>query len=174
VKCFVNVRIDKIYYFRDCRWCHICPLLSEFRSDGWRTCWLLLKHIMTWWRLGWVDSFLPEGRLFDSCSSRHVGPWASPLPAVACALRRETPIQYSCCNRERLWVVEDLKGHYRNGRNEWMTTFIQQLEYWITRPNILLPWSFHVKSTSKISNFHHTPLDFSEIFIHKLHAKLGI
>ena len=30
------------------------------------------------------------------------GPWASPLPAVACALRRETPIQYPCCSRERL------------------------------------------------------------------------
>src|SRR6218665_3257921 len=29
-------------------------------------------------------------------------PWASPLPAVACALRRETPIQYPCCSRERL------------------------------------------------------------------------
>jgi len=48
------------------------------------------------------------------------GPWASPLPAVACALRRETLIQYPCCSRERLWVVEDLKGRYRNGRNEWM------------------------------------------------------
>ena len=30
------------------------------------------------------------------------GPWASPLPAVACALRRETPIQYPCCSRECL------------------------------------------------------------------------
>ena len=30
------------------------------------------------------------------------GPWASPLPAVACALRRETPIQHPCCSRERL------------------------------------------------------------------------
>src|SRR6218665_2984980 len=28
--------------------------------------------------------------------------WASPLPAVACALRRETPIQYPCCSLERL------------------------------------------------------------------------
>jgi len=46
------------------------------------------------------------------------GPWASPLPAVACALRRETPIQYPCCGRERLLVVEDLKGCYRNGQNE--------------------------------------------------------
>src|SRR6218665_3116231 len=44
------------------------------------------------------------------------GPWTSPLPAVACALRRETPIQYSCCSRERLCVVEDLKGRYRNSR----------------------------------------------------------
>ena len=30
------------------------------------------------------------------------GPWASPLPAVACALRREIPIQYPCCSREHL------------------------------------------------------------------------
>src|SRR6218665_4007152 len=30
------------------------------------------------------------------------GPWTSPLPAVACALRRETPIQYPCYSRERL------------------------------------------------------------------------
>ena len=48
------------------------------------------------------------------------GPWVSPLPAVACALRHETPIQYPCCSRERLWVVEDLEGRYWNGRNEWM------------------------------------------------------
>ena len=27
----------------------------------------------TWWRLGWVDSFQPEGRGFDSRSSRQVG-----------------------------------------------------------------------------------------------------
>ena len=25
--------------------------------------------------------------------------------------------------RERLWVVEDLKGRYRNGRNEWMNEY---------------------------------------------------
>ena len=31
-----------------------------------------------------------------------LGPWASPLPADACALRRETPIQYPCCSRKRL------------------------------------------------------------------------
>ena len=77
----------------------------------------------TGWRLGWVDYFQPEGRGFDSCSSRHVGTFAqgpyvtaraSPLTTVACALRRETPIQYPCCSRERLWVVEDLKGRYRN------------------------------------------------------------
>ena len=30
------------------------------------------------------------------------GPWESPLPTVACALRRETPMQYPCCSRERL------------------------------------------------------------------------
>ena len=44
-------------------------------------------------------------------------------PLVACALRRETPIQYPCCSRERPWVVEDLKGRYRNGRNEYKQAF---------------------------------------------------
>jgi len=28
----------------------------------------------------------------------------------------------SVLSRERLWVVENLKGRYRNGRNEWMNT----------------------------------------------------
>ena len=28
------------------------------------------------------------------------GPWASPLLTVACALQRETPIQYPCCSRD--------------------------------------------------------------------------
>jgi len=32
-------------------------------------------------------------------------------------------------------------------------------------------WSFQVKSTRGV---HHTPLDFHEIFIQELHAKLGI
>ena len=38
------------------------------------------------------------------------GPWASPLLTVACALRRETPIQYPCCSLERLCEVVDLRG----------------------------------------------------------------
>ena len=38
-------------------------------------------------------TFNREGRGFNSRSSRHIGePWASPLPAVVRALRRETPI----------------------------------------------------------------------------------
>jgi len=59
----------------------------------------------------------PEGHGFDSCSSRHLG---QVLYLVSCALRRETPIQYLCCSRERLWVVVDLKRRYRHGQNEWM------------------------------------------------------
>ena len=41
---------------------------------------------------------------------------------ILSTLRRETPIQYPCCSRERHWVglVQDLKGRYRNGQNEWM------------------------------------------------------
>ena len=54
----------------------------------------------TWWRLGCDDDFQPEGRGFDSRSGRHVG--TSPIPTIACALWRETPIQYPCCSRERL------------------------------------------------------------------------
>ena len=30
------------------------------------------SHRGTWWRLGWADDFQPEGRAFDSRSSRHV------------------------------------------------------------------------------------------------------
>ena len=30
-------------------------------------------YVGTWWRIGWVDSFQPEGRGFDSRSRRHVG-----------------------------------------------------------------------------------------------------
>jgi len=46
------------------------------------------------------------------------------LDGHVCALQHETPIQYPCCSRERLWVVADLKGRYRNGwmnerMNEW-------------------------------------------------------
>jgi len=32
-----------------------------------------MSPLGTWWRLGWVDYFQPEGRGFDSRSSRHVG-----------------------------------------------------------------------------------------------------
>ena len=31
------------------------------------------RGLWTWWRIGWVDDFQPEGRGFDSRSSRHVG-----------------------------------------------------------------------------------------------------
>ena len=55
------------------------------------------------------------------------GPWASPLPRVARALRRETLKQYPCCSRERLWVVEDLKGRYRNGRNKSMNEWMNEI-----------------------------------------------
>jgi len=54
-------------------------------------------------RLGWDDDFQPEGRGSTPALAATYGPWASPFPAVACALRRETPIQYPCRSRERLW-----------------------------------------------------------------------
>ena len=84
---------------------------------------LYSSTIIQSWRDGiLVESITFNRRVVGSTPGLafRVGPWARPLPAVACALRRETPIQYPCCSRERLWVVEDLKGRYRNGRNEWM------------------------------------------------------
>src|SRR6218665_4001889 len=71
-----------------------------------------------------VDSITFNRRVVGSTPSLAVtsGPWASPLPTDACALRRETPIQYPCCSREYLWVVEDLKRCYRNGQNEYEGT----------------------------------------------------
>jgi len=85
-----------------------------------------VEHVVVWLGHGGalVESIAFNRRVVGSTPALAAmqGPWASPLPAVACALRRETPIQYPCCSRERLWVVEDLKGLYRNGRNEWMCT----------------------------------------------------
>ena len=66
------------------------------------------------------------------------GPWASPLLTVACVLRWETPIQYPCCSRERLWVVVDLKGRYRNRQNEWMKVGLEATALQ------LHPWEFHI------------------------------
>ena len=71
-----------------------------------------------WWHIGWVYDFQPGGRGFDSCSSHHVGTLGKSFTfSCLCA---STPILYSCCSRERLWVVVDLKGRYRNGQSEWM------------------------------------------------------
>ena len=51
-----------------------------------------------------VESMTLNRRVVDSTPALAAtyGPWASPLLTVACALRRETPIQYPCCSRERL------------------------------------------------------------------------
>src|SRR6218665_2059376 len=50
-----------------------------------------------------VESITLNRRVVGSTPALAVtlGPWASPLPTVACALRRETPIQCPCCSRER-------------------------------------------------------------------------
>ena len=77
----------------------------------------------TWWRIGWFDDFHPDGRGFDSRSSRHVGTLGKSFTRsclCSSAWNSDRPIQYPWCSRERLWVVEDLKGRYRNGQNEWM------------------------------------------------------
>ena len=46
-------------------------LLSKCRSA--QTLILLVMQCGTWWRIGWGGDFQPDGRGFDSRSSRHVG-----------------------------------------------------------------------------------------------------
>ena len=64
----------------------------------------------TWWRLVGCGGALVETMTFNRrvvgsnpALAATWGPWASPLPAVACALWHETPIQYPCCRREQ-WM----------------------------------------------------------------------
>jgi len=71
-----------------------------------------------------VETMTFNRRVVDSTPAPMPRRDLGPLSAVARALRRETPIQYLCCSRECLWVVEDLKGRYRNGRNEWMNEWM--------------------------------------------------
>ena len=49
-----------------------------------------------------VETMTFVRRVVGSTPTLAATPWASPLPAVACELRRETPIQYPRCSRERL------------------------------------------------------------------------
>jgi len=79
----------------------------------------------TWWRIGWVNSFQPEppeGRGFDSRSSRHVGTLGKSL--TRSCLWRFGVYQCICVSvlcRGRFWVVVDLKRRCRNSLNEFHT-----------------------------------------------------
>ena len=74
----------------------------------------------TWWRLGWDGDFQPEGRGFDSRSSRHVGTLGKSFTCSCLCASAWNSDTVSLLSRERLWVVDELKGRYRNARNEWM------------------------------------------------------
>src|SRR6218665_34714 len=71
-------------------------------SLGYLLQWHLLKDLGHGDAL--VEAITLNRRVVGSTSalSAMQGPWASPLPAVAYAVRSETPIQYPCCSRERL------------------------------------------------------------------------
>jgi len=75
----------------------------------------------TWWRLIWVDDFQPEGRGLDSRSSRHMGTLDQSFTYSCLCASAWNSDTVSCCSRESLWVVVDLKGCYKNGQNEWMS-----------------------------------------------------
>ena len=97
----------------------------------------------TWWRLGWDDDFQPEGCGFDSRSSRHVGTLGKSFTcSCLCASAWNSDTQYPCCSRERLWVVEDLKGRYRNGRNEWMNGWNCYSSYTICTTEYNMGWHY--------------------------------
>src|SRR6218665_533123 len=67
-----------------------------------------------WWRLGCVDSFQPEGRGFDSRSSRHVGTLGKSFTcSCLCASARNSDTV------SMLWSGAPLSSRrYRNGQNE--------------------------------------------------------
>ena len=71
--------------------------VNNYFHDLW-TVFLMQIYVyipVTRWRFGWDDSFQPEGRGFDSRSSRHVGTLGKSL--THSCLWRETPAQYPCC-----------------------------------------------------------------------------
>ena len=90
--------------------------------------------------------YTSNGFCIQATDNRHLDPGTSMPPY------RPT-IQYPCCSRERLWVVEDFKGRYRNDRNEWMNCIFPHpyfsqiykflhlfsvfLVFWLT---LLWPW----------------------------------
>ena len=92
----------------------------------------LLQHLVknahltcgTWWSIGWVDSFQPESRGFDSHSSHHVGTLGKSL-AHSCLWRFGVKLRHSIrAMSGALLSKSDLKRRYRNGLNEWMDKWI--------------------------------------------------
>ena len=51
----------------------------------------------TWWHIGWVDSFQPEGRGFDSRSFHHIGTLGKSL-THSCLWRFGVKLWYSICD----------------------------------------------------------------------------
>ena len=47
-----------------------------------------------WWRFGWVDTFQPDGRGFESCSSHHIEPLGKSL-TCSCLWRFDMKLRHS-------------------------------------------------------------------------------
>ena len=70
-----------------------------------------IQYRRAWWRLGRVEAFWPEGRGFESCSSRRVGTLGSPSLTVVCGASA-CKLQHSvnCCGRERFWNAHAVRS----------------------------------------------------------------
>ena len=81
---------------------------------------IAVKNCGTWWRFGRVDASRPEGRGFESHSSRHVGTLGKSF-THSCLWRFGMKLRgtVSVLCQEHFWVVVDLKRRYRNCLNEW-------------------------------------------------------
>ena len=102
-------------------------------------------------RIGWFDTFQPEGRGFESRSIRHVGTLDKSFTRSCLWRLGIKPGRVSVLCRERIWVVVDLKRRYRNGLDKWMNEWIT----WDWNVRLVSPNS--PDTTTLITNFLKAP-----------------
>ena len=72
-----------------------CQWFTLNLETGFNKSWISQKCLCgTWWRLDWDDDFQPEGRGFDSRSSRHVGTLGKSL-TYSCLWRFGVKLRHS-------------------------------------------------------------------------------
>src|SRR6218665_1919107 len=98
----------------------IIAYYTNLYTSMWNLCFLIhLYKCGTWCRIGRVEALRPEGRSFQSRSSRHVGTFDKFLTR-SCLWRFGVKLRHSirAVSGALLSIVADLKRRYRNSLNE--------------------------------------------------------